>query len=99
MFAHVITAQAGDSGVDDVIRLANQRLPDARQRPGFAGCFLLVNDQAGKIITISLWETREDADAVAQGSADGIHDEGISETATGCWRSTWVPRTIAPRAT
>ena len=80
MFASVITAQAGDNGFDNVIRLAHQQLPDARQRPGFAGFFLLVDDSAGKLINISLWETREDMEAVAQGTAEGIHDEGISAT-------------------
>ena len=80
MFARVITAQADDTGSDSLIRLANQQLPDARQRPGFAGFFLLVDDSAGKVITISLWKTRQDMEAVAQGTADGIHDEGVSET-------------------
>lgn len=80
MFARVITAQAGENGFDNLIRLANQQLPNARQRPGFAGFFLLVDDSTGKVINISLWETRDDMEAVAQGTADGIHNEGVSET-------------------
>ena len=80
MFARVITAQAGDAGSEDVVRLAEQQLPGARQRPGFAGFYLLVDDSAGKVITISLWDSREDLEAVAEGAADGIHDEGVSET-------------------
>ena len=79
MFARVITAQVGDAGSDSLIRLADRQLPDARQRPGFAGFFLLVDDSAGKVINISLWKTREDMEAVAQGTTEGIHDEGVSE--------------------
>jgi heme-degrading monooxygenase HmoA len=80
MFARVITAQVDENGSDNLIRLANQQLPGARQRPGFAGFFLLVNESTGKVINISLWRTREDMEAVAQGTPDGIHDEGVSET-------------------
>jgi heme-degrading monooxygenase HmoA len=79
MFARVITAQASEGGFDDVIRLANQELPSARQRPGFAGYFLLTDDSTGNVIIISLWHTREDMKAVARGTAAGIHDDGVSE--------------------
>jgi hypothetical protein len=37
MFARVITAQAGAEGFDNIIGLAEQQLPAARQRPGFSG--------------------------------------------------------------
>jgi heme-degrading monooxygenase HmoA len=80
MFARVITAQAGEDGFDDVIRLANQELPGARQRPGFAGYFLLTDDSTGNVIIISLWQTREDMKAVARETTAGIHDDGLSET-------------------
>ena len=80
MFARVITAQAGDNGFDNLIRVANQELPNARQQPGFAGFFLLVDDSTGNVITISLWETREDMEAVAQGTTAGVHDEAVPET-------------------
>jgi heme-degrading monooxygenase HmoA len=80
MFARVITARAGDNGFENLVRLANQELPDARQRPGFAGFFLLVDDSTGNVITISLWETRENMEAVARGTTAGIHDEAVPET-------------------
>jgi heme-degrading monooxygenase HmoA len=80
MFARVITAQAGEDGFDDVIRLANQELPSAQQRPGFAGYFLLTDDSTGNVIIISLWQTREDMEAVARETAAGIHDDGLLET-------------------
>ena len=80
MFARVITAQAGAEGFDDIIGLAEQQLPAARQRPGFQGFFLLADDETGKLINISFWETREHMEEVARGTAAGIHDQGIEAT-------------------
>jgi heme-degrading monooxygenase HmoA len=59
MFAHVITAQAEAKGFDGIIRLAQQQLPGARQQPGFKGFYLLTDAETGKVMTISLWDTRE----------------------------------------
>lgn len=86
MFARVITAQAGEDGFDDLIRLANQELPEARQRPGFSGYFLLTDDSTGNVVIISLWQTREDMKAVARGTAAGIHDDAVPETGLGSLR-------------
>jgi len=78
MFARVITAQTGTEGFDDVIRLAKQQLPSAREQPGFKGYYLLTDAETGKIVIISLWDTQEQMDAVAGSS--GIQDEGVSAT-------------------
>jgi heme-degrading monooxygenase HmoA len=80
MFARVITAQAGAEGFDNIVRLAEQQLPAARQRPGFRGFYLLADDETGKLINISFWETREHMEAVARGTEAGIHDQGIEAT-------------------
>jgi heme-degrading monooxygenase HmoA len=80
MFARVITAQAGAEGFDNIIGLAEQQLPAARQRPGFQGFYLLADDETGKLINISFWETREHMEKVARGTAAGIHDQGIEAT-------------------
>ena len=81
MFARVITAQAGTEGIDGAIRLAEQQLPGARQMPGFKGYYLLTDAETGKLVIISLWETREQMDAVTAGAgASGIRDEGIPAT-------------------
>jgi uncharacterized protein len=58
-FARVITAQAEAKGLDDFIRRAQQQLPGARQQSGFKGFYLLTDAETGKIMTISLWDTRE----------------------------------------
>jgi heme-degrading monooxygenase HmoA len=79
MFARVITAQAGAEGFDGTIRLAEQQLPGARQQPGFKGYYLLTEAETGRVVIISLWETREQMDAVTAGAGtSGIRDQGIS---------------------
>ena len=78
MFARVITAQAGAEGLDNAIRLARQQLPSARQQPGLQGFYLLTNAETGKLVTISLWETREQMEAVGRGTATGVHDQDVA---------------------
>ena len=80
MFARVITAQAGAEGFGNIVSLAEQQLPAARQRPGFQGFYLLADDETGKLINISFWETREHMEEVARGTAAGIHDQGMEGT-------------------
>lgn len=81
MFARVITAQAGPEGIDGAVRLAEQQLPVARQMPGFAGYYLLTDAETGKLVIVSLWETREQMDAVTVvAGPSGIRDEGIPAT-------------------
>jgi len=81
MFARVITAQSGTEGFDGAIRLAEQQMPAARRMPGFRGYYLLTDAETGKIVVISLWETREQMDAVTAGAgASGIRDEGVPAT-------------------
>jgi heme-degrading monooxygenase HmoA len=82
MFARVITAQAGAEGFDGTVRLAEQQLPGARQLPGFKGYYLLTDAGTGKIIIISLWETREQMDAVTAGAGpSGIREPDPPATA------------------
>jgi heme-degrading monooxygenase HmoA len=59
MFARVVTAQAEAEGFDSVTRLAREQLPVARQQPGFRGFYLLSDPGSGKLMSISLWETKE----------------------------------------
>lgn len=77
MFARVITAQAGPEGFDGAIRLAEQEIPGARAQPGFKGYYLLTDAQTGKLVILSLWETREQMEAVAGPS--GIREEDVSD--------------------
>lgn len=69
----MITAQLASGGFDDVIQLAEQQLPEARALPGFNGYHLLTDAHNGKVVITSLWETREQMDAVAaEAGASGI---------------------------
>ena len=70
----MITAQAGAQGFDDFIRVTRQQLPGAGQQPGFKGFYLLTDAGTGKVITISLWATREQMPS-------GIRDQ----SAPGTW--------------
>ena len=75
MFARMITAQAGAAGFDATIRLFEQQLASARQA-GLDGYYLLTDAETGKIVIISLWETREQMDAVtASAGPSGIRDQ------------------------
>jgi heme-degrading monooxygenase HmoA len=80
MFARVITAHAGPEGFGKVLDLAEQQVSAARQRPGFQAFYLLADDETGNLITLSFWETREQMEEVARGTATGIHDQGIDAT-------------------
>jgi heme-degrading monooxygenase HmoA len=76
MFARVITARAGVEGFDGAVGLARQQLPGARQQPGLKGFYLLTDAETGKLVTISLWETIEQMEAV-EARAASIRDQGI----------------------
>ena len=73
MFARVITAQAGPQGFDGFIGLAREQLPGASQQPGFIGFNLLTSAETGKLMVISLWETREQMPV-------GIRDQALPVT-------------------
>jgi quinol monooxygenase YgiN len=81
MFARVITAQAGAEGFDGTVRLFEQQLPGARQQAGFSGYYLLTDAGTGKLVIISLWESREQMDAVtAAAGSSGIRDQNNPAT-------------------
>ena len=76
MFARVITAQTESQGFGSVIDLFREQLPGASQQPGFKGFYLLTDAETGKLAIISLWETREQMDAVTAGAGpSGIRDQ------------------------
>jgi heme-degrading monooxygenase HmoA len=70
MFARVVTTDVPPDGMESVIRVIDDELPDARQQPGYTGFYLLADRQAGKLVTISLWESRENIRAVEARAAE-----------------------------
>jgi heme-degrading monooxygenase HmoA len=75
MFARVIATQATPDQLDAAITLARDQLPAATGQPGFRGFYLLTDDETGKVMTISLWETREQLDTVEAQAAGIRHEE------------------------
>jgi heme-degrading monooxygenase HmoA len=73
MFARVITAQAGPEGFDGFIGLAREQLPSASRQPGFKGFYVLTSAETGKVMIVSLWETREQMPV-------GVQDRGRPAT-------------------
>jgi heme-degrading monooxygenase HmoA len=63
MFAHVVTAQAEAEGFDNLTRFVREQLPWIPQQPGFRGFYLLRDPESDKLMTVSLWETKEDLHA------------------------------------
>jgi heme-degrading monooxygenase HmoA len=70
MFARVVTTDVPPSGIESVITIVHEQLPDARQQQGFTGFYLLADREAGKLVTISLWESRENVVAVEARAAE-----------------------------
>jgi heme-degrading monooxygenase HmoA len=73
MFARVITAQAGSQGFDSFLGLAREQLPGASEQPGFNGFYVLTSAETGKVMIVSLWETREQMPV-------GVQDRGRPAT-------------------
>jgi quinol monooxygenase YgiN len=70
MLARVLTTQATPDQLDAALTLARDQLPAIVARPGFHGFYLLTDAQTGKVITISLWETQEQLDAMEAKAAE-----------------------------
>jgi heme-degrading monooxygenase HmoA len=70
MFARVITTQVAPGQLDGAIALARDQLPAAAGQPGFGGFYLLTDAGTGKVMTVSLWQTREQLDAVEAQAAE-----------------------------
>jgi heme-degrading monooxygenase HmoA len=76
MLARVIATQAGAPGqLDGAIALAREQLPATVGQPGFRGFFLLTDAATGKVMTISLWESRAQLDAVEAQAAEIRREE------------------------
>jgi heme-degrading monooxygenase HmoA len=70
MFARVVMTDVPPGGMESVIRIVREQLPDARQQPGFTRFYLLADREAGQLITISLWDSRENVLALEARAAE-----------------------------
>ena len=60
MFAQVNSVQTATDELAGLIKWAEERLPAAREAPGFKGFYLLADRQSGKVVSISLWDSDDD---------------------------------------
>ncbi len=75
MFARVIATEVVPDELDGAVALARDQLPAAAGRPGFRGFYLLTDAETGKVMTISLWETRQQLDAAESQAAEIRREE------------------------
>ncbi len=67
MFARVTTVNVAVDKIDEATRVMQESvIPAAKSQKGFRGIYLLGDTKTGKSISISLWETEEDAIANEQ---------------------------------
>ena len=70
MIARVVTADVPPNGMESAVSVVHDHLPEARQQPGLRGFYLLADRDAGKLMTISLWDSRENLLAVEERAAE-----------------------------
>ena len=62
MYIRVMRGRFSPTNTDEAVRIArDQLLPALRQRPGFRSYHAGLNHDAGTLIAISAWDTREQA--------------------------------------
>ena len=65
MYVRVTRARFDSSKADEIQRLAQEQLiPAVRQRPGFRSYQGGLNREAGTLVAISMWDTREQAEGL-----------------------------------
>jgi heme-degrading monooxygenase HmoA len=78
MFTRVVSVQAQLDKLDEGIAICRSLEPLWQQQRGFRHADLLVDRSTGKIMTISLWETRADLEAT---EASGWYQEQVAKFA------------------
>lgn len=78
MIARINTVEAEAGKLAGVVEFCQQQLPGVRDTPGFKGFFLLADRQAGKVVTISLWDSHDDLQRNEPRGAQ-VREEGHAE--------------------
>ena len=77
MFARLTTAQVDINRIDEVIKFFEENVvPATKAQEGYRGIYLLTDRKRGKGISLSLWESEEDAIANEQ---SGYYQEQIGK--------------------
>jgi hypothetical protein len=62
MYIRVTRGRFSSANTDEAVRVArDQFVPTLKQRPGFRGYYAGLDHDAGTLISISAWDTREQA--------------------------------------
>ena len=62
MFARLTIVQVKPDKIDDVVKIYGDHVvPSAKAQKGYKGIFMLTDRKTGKGISISLWESEQDA--------------------------------------
>ena len=84
MLARINSVQTATDKLAGLVKFSEERLPAAREAPGFKGFYLLADRQSGKLVTISLWDSDDDLRQFeAQGAQmrkEASSDLGIAPT-------------------
>ncbi len=73
MYARVFTSQVVSGKTDEATSVWRDKVaPGAKQVKGFKGAYLMGDRATGKGLTITLWETKEDADVMNASLAQNL---------------------------
>jgi heme-degrading monooxygenase HmoA len=65
MYARVIDSQLVSGKTEDAVSIWRDKVAETiKQAKGFKGAYLVGDRETGKGLTITLWESKEDADAM-----------------------------------
>ncbi len=77
MFARLITVQANKDKIDETIEIYRESVvPVAKSQKGYRGAYLLTDSKTGKGVSITLWDSEEDAIANEQ---SGYYQEQLDK--------------------
>lgn len=78
MFARLVSAKTNPEGFDNLVSFTEEKLPGFQGQPGFKGFYLLTSRDTGDLVTISLWDTWEDIQALQAAAAQANHEAAES---------------------
>jgi hypothetical protein len=71
MFIRVTTGRADPGRKEEITKWGNERLvPALRKLPGFKGYHGGADPQSGRVVAVTLWETREQAEGLPEAAGD-----------------------------
>ncbi len=76
MFARLTIVPVKSDKLDETIKIYENVIPAAKSQKGFRGAYLLTDRKTGKGVSITLWDSEEDAIANEQ---SGYYQEQINK--------------------